>query len=86
MDGKAAHRRRVQRALERFVHVGADVQQCFHEGQRGQLVGMIRLHPGCVFRAHIGRAVMHVNGEEQSAVVGVGAEIEQRLSPDRSEH
>src|ERR1700733_7957004 len=35
------------------------------------------LHARAVVSAHVGGAVVHVNGEEQGAVIGVAAQIQQ---------
>ena len=75
----AAQRRRVQRADERLVHVRAEVEQRLHQTQGGQIVRMVGLQPRAVVRAHVGGGVVHVDGEEQGSVVGIGAEVEQFL-------
>ena len=73
----AAQRGRVQRADERLVHVRAEVEQHLHQTQGCQIVRMVGLQPRAVVRAHVGGGVVHVDGEEQGSVVGVGAEVEQ---------
>ena len=67
----------MQLADERLVRIGAAVEQQLDEIERRQLVGMIGAQPRAVVRAHVGRRVVHVDGEEQRSVVRVGAEIEQ---------
>ena len=83
--GAAAQRRGVQLADERLVRIGAAIQQQLDEVQRGQLVGMIGAQPRPVVRAHVGRRVVHVDGEVQRPVVRVGAEVEQRCWRDRTD-
>src|SRR2546421_11897923 len=38
---------------------------------------MVGLQPRAIMRAHVGGGVVHVNGEEQGSVVGIGAEVDQ---------
>ncbi len=77
MLGVAAQRRGVQLADERLVRIGAAIQQPLDEIERGQLVVMIGAQPRPVVGAHVGRGVVHVDGEVQRTVVRVGAEVDQ---------
>ena len=65
-------------ADERLVGIGSALEQQLDEIERRELIGMIGAQARAVVGTHVGRRVVHVDGEEKRSVVRIGAEIEQR--------
>ncbi len=63
--------------LERLVRIGAFVEEQLDQIQRRRLVLDVQAQARTVMGAHVGRGVVHVDGEIERAVVRVGAQVQQ---------